>query len=208
MVFKYRSVSLCMRNSEITKNKVLKESIKLFNTKGYKTTSLSDITLATGFTKGAIYRHFENKEDLEIDAFETIMKKVFAVMHEKISENKNTKDKLFSVLDLFQSYISNPFIVGGCPLLNVAIEFDNTDSKLKLKGQKALETIRETLKIIIQNGKKHNQVKLDVNEGVFATIFIATIEGGIMMSNLKNNNKDILIIVNHLKHWIETTILS
>ena len=197
-----------MRNSEITKNKVLKESIKLFNTKGYKTTSLSDITLATGFTKGAIYRHFENKEDLEIDAFETIMKKVFAVMHEKISENKNTKDKLFSVLDLFQSYIFNPFIVGGCPLLNVAIEFDNTDSKLKLKGQKALETIRETLKIIIQNGKKHNQVKLDVNEGVFATIFIATIEGGIMMSNLKNNNKDILIIVNHLKHWIETTILN
>lgn len=208
MVFKYHSVSLYMRNSEITKNKVLKESIKLFNTKGYKTTSLSDITLATGFTKGAIYRHFENKEDLEIDAFETIMKKVFAVMHEKISENKNTKDKLFSVLDLFQSYISNPFIVGGCPLLNVAIEFDNTDSKLKLKGQKALETIRETLKIIIQNGKKHNQVKLDVNEGVFATIFIATIEGGIMMSNLKNNNKDILIIVNHLKHWIETTILN
>ena len=197
-----------MRNSEITKNKVLKESIKLFNTKGYKTTSLRDITLATGFTKGAIYRHFENKEDLEIDAFETIMQKVFTVMHQEISEYKNAKDKLFSVLDLFQSYISNPLIVGGCPLLNVAIEFDNTESKLKLKGQKALETIRETLKIIIQNGKKYNQIKLDLNEDTFATIFIATVEGGIMMSNLKNNNKDILIVVNHLKHWIEKDILS
>ena len=63
-----------MRNSEITKNKVLKESIKLFNTKGYKTTSLSDITLATGFTKGAIYRHFENKEDLEIVSKASISK--------------------------------------------------------------------------------------------------------------------------------------
>ncbi len=197
-----------MRNSEITKNKVLKESIKLFNTKGYKTTSLSDITLATGFTKGAIYRHFENKENLEIDAFETIMKKVFNVMHQKISENTNTKDKLFSVLDLFQSYISNPFIVGGCPLLNVAIEFDNIDSKLKLKGQKALETIRETLKIIIRNGIKHGQVKQDLKEDYFATVFIATVEGGIMMSNLKSNNKDILIIVKHLKSWIEKDILS
>ena len=197
-----------MRNSEITKNKVLKESIKLFNTKGYKTTSLSDITLATGFTKGAIYRHFENKENLEIDAFETIMKKVFNVMHQKISENTNTKDKLFSVLDLFQSYISNPFIVGGCPLLNVAIEFDSIDSKLKLKGQKALETIRETLKIIIRNGIKHGQVKQDLKEDYFATVFIATVEGGIMMSNLKSNNKDILIIVKHLKSWIEKDILS
>ena len=197
-----------MRNSEITKAKVLRESIKLFNTKGYKTTSLSDITLATGFTKGAIYRHFENKDELEIDAFETIMKKVFKVMHEKISEKKNAKDKLFSVLNLFQSYISNPFIVGGCPLLNVAIEFDNTKSKLKLKGQNALETIRETLKIIIQNGKKHNQVKQDVNDNLFATVFIATVEGGIMMSNLKNNNKDILLIVNHLKSWMEKEILN
>lgn len=197
-----------MRNSEFTKAIVLKESIKLFNTKGYKSTSLSDITLATGFTKGAIYSHFENKDELEIDAFETIMQKVFKVMHEKISKNKNAKDKLFSVLDLFQSYISNPFIVGGCPLLNVAIEFDNTESKLKLKGQKALETIRETLKIIIRNGKKHEQIKLDVNENLFATVFIATVEGGIMMSNLKNNNKDILLIVNHLKSWIEKDILS
>ena len=54
-----------MKSSEITKSKVLQEAITLFNTKGYRATSLSDITNATGLTKGAIYRHFENKEQLE-----------------------------------------------------------------------------------------------------------------------------------------------
>ena len=52
-----------MRNPEATKELIISKSADLFNTQGYKATSLSDITKATGYTKGAIYRHFENKED-------------------------------------------------------------------------------------------------------------------------------------------------
>ncbi|MEP2968608.1 TetR/AcrR family transcriptional regulator, partial [Nonlabens ulvanivorans] len=48
-----------MRNPQLTKDIIIKESADLFNTKGYKATSLSDITTATGFTKGAIYKHFK-----------------------------------------------------------------------------------------------------------------------------------------------------
>ncbi|MEP0479738.1 MAG: TetR family transcriptional regulator, partial [Nonlabens sp.] len=54
-----------MRDPEHTKATILKESANLFNAQGYKATSLSDITTATGLTKGAIYKHFKNKEDLE-----------------------------------------------------------------------------------------------------------------------------------------------
>ena len=54
-----------MRNPEQTREKILKKSGLLFNTQGYKATSISDITSATGFTKGAIYRHFKSKEELE-----------------------------------------------------------------------------------------------------------------------------------------------
>ena len=54
-----------MRNPDQTKGRILKKSGVLFNTQGYKATSISDITSATGFTKGAIYRHFKNKAVLE-----------------------------------------------------------------------------------------------------------------------------------------------
>ena len=41
----------------------------IFNKNGYAATSISDITNATGLTKGAIYGNFTNKEDLAIKCF-------------------------------------------------------------------------------------------------------------------------------------------
>ena len=42
-----------MRDPQGTRETILKKSGVLFNTQGYKATSISDITEATGFTKGA-----------------------------------------------------------------------------------------------------------------------------------------------------------
>ena len=196
-----------MRSSEITKAKVLKEATNLFNTKGYKSTSLSDITDATGLTKGAIYRHFENKECLEIEAFQKMMQAIFVALNEKIKAQNNTRDKLFCVLNLFQSYITNPLIIGGCPLLNVSVEVDDTNLELKQKAQQALTVFRDSVERIIINGKTHKQVGALVNEKLVATIMISTLEGGVMMSKLQNSNSDIEIVVNHLKNWIVSDIL-
>jgi TetR/AcrR family transcriptional regulator, transcriptional repressor for nem operon len=197
-----------MRQPQTTKEHVLTEATKLFNTKGYKTTSISDITTATGYTKGAIYRHFENKDALEMEAFEKMMSTVFTVLSYRIKSETTAKDKLFTLLDMFQNYITNPNIKGGCPLLNVAIEMDDTNDPLKKRAQKALTLLKSSIVTIIENGKKFNQVKSTVQENLFATIIIATLEGGIMMSKLQNDNKDISDLVIHLKSWITTDILK
>ena len=196
-----------MRQPAITKELVLSEATKLFNTKGYKTTSISDITSATGYTKGALYRHFESKEALEMEAFEKMMATIFTIMSTRIKAEDNTKDKLFSILDMFENYINKPYLKGGCPLLNVAIEMDDTNDPLKQKAQKALLLLKSSIITIIENGKKYKQVKATAKEGLIATIIIATLEGGIMMSKLQNDNKDISDVVMHLKNWIKDTIL-
>jgi TetR/AcrR family transcriptional regulator, transcriptional repressor for nem operon len=197
-----------MRQPETTKENVLIQATKLFNTKGYKTTSISDITTATGYTKGAIYRHFENKEALEMEAFEKMMSTVFTILSYRIKSEATVKDKLFSLLDMFQNYITNPYMKGGCPLLNVAVEMDDTNDPLKQRAQKALALLKSSIVTIIENGKKFNQVKSSVKENLFTTIIIASLEGGIMMSKLQNDNKDISDIVVHLKNWIKKDILT
>jgi TetR/AcrR family transcriptional regulator, transcriptional repressor for nem operon len=196
-----------MRQPEITKENVLIEATKLFNTKGYKTTSLSDITEATGYTKGAIYRHFENKNALEIEAFEKMMTTIFNILQSRVKSKGNTRDKLFSILEMFENYITNPYMKGGCPLLNVSIEMDDTKDPLKKKAQNALVILKDSIISIIENGKKFKQVKSTVNEKIFSTIIIATLEGGVMMSKLQNSNTDISDLVIHLKTWIIKDIL-
>ena len=62
-----------MRNPEITRQLIIDKSMGLFNIKGYQATSISDITQATGITKGAIYANFNNKEEVAIAAFESAL---------------------------------------------------------------------------------------------------------------------------------------
>src|SRR6187549_1937442 len=120
-----------MRNSELTKEKILKKSGLLFNTQGYKSTSISDITSSTGFTKGAIYRHFKSKEELEKETLFHLSSVMFEKLRERIKEKKNASEKLRAIFYNFESFVTDPPIKGGCPLLNVAIGADDAHPILR-----------------------------------------------------------------------------
>lgn len=47
-----------------TKERILIESLKLFAKKGYDAVSVSDISKKLDITKGALYRHYQNKRDI------------------------------------------------------------------------------------------------------------------------------------------------
>jgi len=59
---------------ENTAEFILSRTAPIFNKNGYVGTSLSDLTKATGLTKGAIYGNFLNKEDLALKAFQWNLK--------------------------------------------------------------------------------------------------------------------------------------
>lgn len=53
-----------LKYMKTTKENILRECFKLFLAKGYDGTSIPDIERATKITRGAIFHHFTNKEDI------------------------------------------------------------------------------------------------------------------------------------------------
>ncbi len=192
-----------MRNAEITKEKILSEAAALFNVKGFKGTSISDITTATGLTKGAIYRHFSDKEELEEHTFEYISARMVATFRTVIKSKNNAPDKLKAICDFFDSYIHNPVIAGGCPILNAGVESDDTMPGLNLRVSRLLNILQDSLEYTIRNGIEYGQIKPQTDPSVFATIFIATLEGAVLMSKIRNRDKEMNIIIKHLKSQID-----
>ena len=188
-----------MRNPEVTKETILKKSGILFNTQGYKATSLSNITDATGLTKGAIYRHFTSKDELEIETLTHLA----GIMNEKvrgrIKEQATAGNKLRAVVKFFESYISNPPVEGGCPLLNAAVEADDAHPELRKTALKILNGLRSSLISILEKGIYYKQLKRGIDKEMYATLFIASLEGAIMMSKLSGNDDDIKRIIKHLE---------
>lgn len=188
-----------MRNPDLTREKILKKSGILFNTQGYKATSLSDITEATGYTKGAIYRHFKSKEVLEKETLFHLSTIMFERVRAKIKDEKTAGDKLRAVIRFFQSYVTKPEVKGGCPLMNVAIEADDANPLLRREAVKILDILRDSVITILRNGVRFRQIRKDVDVEYYATIIIASLEGAIMMSKLRRNNDDIRRVIRHLE---------
>lgn len=196
-----------MRNPEATKEAILKKSGVLFNTNGYKATSISQITDATGFTKGAIYRHFNSKDELERETLTHLSSVLFDKLGTAIKAEKNAQGKLMTILHFFESYATNPPVKGGCPLLNAAIEADDAHPGLRKGALKMLSILRQSIVAILQNGIDHKQIKPGIDKDAYASLIIAMLEGGIMMSKLEGNNEDIRIVTKHLKSQLDQILL-
>ena len=191
-----------MRNPELTKETILEKSGRLFNTHGYKATSISHITDATGFTKGAVYRHFKSKEELEQASLFYLSSIMFDKIRRVIKRETTAGKKLRAVFSYFESYISAPPVEGGCPLLNAAIEADDAHPLLRGEAIKVLNILRDSLITILENGIKHDQIRAGIDKKYYATIIIASLEGAIMMSKLRGDSADIKRVITHLERSI------
>src|SRR5882672_10197156 len=148
-----------MRNRDETIGIILHQAGGLFNSHGYKATSLGHITAASGFTKGAIYRHFKSKEKLEEEALEYLSGIMFENLTKRIKSQTNAGDKLRTIVNFFESYMSKPPIKGGCPLLNVAVEADDGNVHLRKKANAILEILKNSIVHILARGIDYGQIR-------------------------------------------------
>lgn len=78
------------------KEHIINESFKLFVSKSYEQVVVSDIEAATGLTRGSIFYHIRNKEDLFIQVIDKfIVEKFLLFIKRKMRINKDTTLKGF-----------------------------------------------------------------------------------------------------------------
>ena len=56
---------------------------------------------------------------------------------------------------------------------------------------------------LIENGKRYSQIKPEVNSNKMANVFIAMVEGGVLLSKAYQNNKYISDVFDHIRYTIE-----
>jgi len=188
--------------SENTTHFIITTAASVFNRKGYAGTSLSDLTKATGLTKGAFYGNFKNKEDLAVQAFKQNVKRVILPLSQKLTVCSKIIDKLFTITDYYRHYYDNARQIGGCPLLNVSVDTRHTNPAL-FKAAKAISKKLETqLKEIIQTGVKNNELKKNIDPDKYAKNIYAMIEGAVFMSFTQGDKDYLTHMMNHVNDVI------
>ena len=122
------------KNPEEMKRKILVSAAKNFAKKGYAGTSLKDIALTAKISKGGLYHHFSNKEDLFVavcaENVNTTMKKTKDFFAKKQSVQPCKEDTLFDELSEFYDNV----VVGTKDLERLWIEgMMESDHNVKLR---------------------------------------------------------------------------
>lgn len=192
-----------MSKAQQTKARIIHQAAELFNQKGYAGSSIADIMQATGLKKGGIYNHFKSKDELALEAFDHAVNLVSQKIWSAVKSKRNAVERLQALVSSYLAYIDDPPIIGGCPILNTAIETDDSNSLLRDRALAAVNSWRSLITRIIKKGIKKGEVRSTVEPDTVATIIVATLEGAIMMSQLERNPVHLKRAVAHLQSYID-----
>lgn len=200
-----------MTKSEKTRLFIIEKSAALFNRKGYNGTSMSDIMEATGLSKGGIYGNFKRegldksgvKDEIAIAAFEHAVQKVYDAIKERTAVIEHTLDKLKAVVYFYRERVLDPPVEGGCPIQNTAVESDDMLPVLRERVQLAVVEWERRIMRLLEKGIEKGEVKADVDKQEFATLFIGTLEGGILLARVQHSVKPFEVMSRQLLFMIE-----
>jgi len=169
---------------ELTREQVIVEAAALFNQLGYANASVSDIMRATGLKKGGIYRHFESKEALGLLAFDFAVEQLGQRFRDALANKASAGERLRAIVGVYARIPSDPPVPGGCPVLNAAVEADDSNPALKRRVAKVMRDWHAYVTELVLQGQRKGELQRRVNATRFVTTLIASLEGAIMLSKL------------------------
>ncbi len=189
--------------AEKTRQFIIEKTAPVFNERGFAGTSMSDLTEATGLTKGSIYGNFENKDEVALAAFDYNFQKVTAYVKARILETENAIERLLVYPAVYRNFLKIPFLKPGCPILNTSTEADDTHPLLKEKANEALAFWKKSIENQVKRGIEKKQIKPATNPTQVAVILMSLIEGAIMQAKVTNRSGELKIAMDFLEAYIK-----
>jgi TetR/AcrR family transcriptional repressor of nem operon len=195
-----------MTKGQQTRQRIVAEAAPVFNQHGYAGSSLADLMKATGLEKGGIYRHFSSKEELAAEAFDYTWNEARRV---RLPDADPADGAIVWLKEVVANFINRRSpVAGGCPLLNTATESDDGNPILRARVTKALRNWVLRLETVLEDGAKRGEIRPGVDSRHVATIIVATLEGGLMMSRLERSDETLRTVQRHLDHYLDTEVAA
>jgi len=167
------------RHPENTRRKILQAAFEEFHRRGFQGGSLNQIVDSAGTTKGALFHHFENKNDLGYAVVnELIQPWIKECWFDPLSESLDPIADLKRLLrQTMKEEIAGGKYVQGCPLNNLAQEMSPLDEGFRQCIDKIYCSWRENLAAAFARGIKAGTVRKNVSPRRVAAFIVAAQAG-------------------------------
>jgi TetR/AcrR family transcriptional regulator, transcriptional repressor for nem operon len=170
-----------LRDPERTRERLLQAGFEEVYRSGFQSASIDTILAATNVTKGALYHHFDSKEELGHAIIEEIIARV---TRDKWSRPlQRARNPIHTLIAIVQATSVRPKDVeGGCPLANLAQEMSALDERFRKRLESIFQAWQEGIAAALRRGQSQGTVRRDLVPEETAGFLIAMYEGYVMLA--------------------------
>src|SRR5262245_25097386 len=182
------------KTPQVTRRKILHAAFNEFYKNGFQGGSLNNIVNAAGTTKGALFHHFEDKNDLGYAVLEEVIqpslkKQWFDSLSESIDPIQDIKNVFRKG---FKDHIKSGSVPQGCPLHNLAQEMSPLDEGFRHRIEQFYSRWREGLARLFATGIKKGKIRKDASPRDVAA-FIVAAQAGIMGTGKNSQSPQLMM---------------
>src|SRR4051812_5440012 len=163
------------KRKERTRTALLDAAVEVFVKRGFNAASLDEIAETAGYTRGAIYKHFESKEDLFFAVNERINEQSLEEFGRRFTDLTATAEHVHEIVSTWRDLMSSfaGFRIIGMEFLLYVLR--NPDVQKREQAQR--EKTRKLVAEFMEARAEEAGIELSMPAETLARIFLTTSDG-------------------------------
>jgi len=181
------------RRGRASRERIVERAAELFAARGIAATSLDEVLAAAGAGKGQFYHYFRGRDELAAAAVGQRCAQVVAGLAQALRD-------VSSLAELEQALAG--FIAGfeqmglpGCPIGTLATEVANHNEAARLEAAAGFDAWERLLADALERMRQRGELSADTPSAVLATGLLASIEGGMVLSQVRKDVASLRVAV-------------
>lgn len=181
------------RRGRASRERIVEHAAELIAERGVAATSLDEVLAAAGAGKSQLYHYFRGRDELVASAVGLRCAQVLAGLTQALGA-------VGSLEELEQALAG--FVAGfeqlglpGCPIGSLAAEVAERNEDARLQTAAAFDAWEQLFAGALERMRARGQLRADASPAVLATALLASIEGGMVLSQARKNPVSLHIAV-------------
>lgn len=187
------------------KDKIIQESLKLFSTKGYARTSMSDIGETAKVSRGGIFHHFKSKEDLLLavlsDARRFWQEKTLTGLDEIDKPVEKVRRLLENFRDRYLKDIEK--MPGGCVFVALSVQLDDLPPDLARELTRGFEQLKRMINQLLKQAKESGELRHEVSTEIATETIFSGMLGAAIIYSMEKSSTSLDNSINSLIDYLD-----
>ena len=187
-----------------SKTRLLDAALELVRTKGYEATTVDDVCESAGLTKGSFFHHFEDKEELAVEAaghFAQMAEGLFsAAPYRKLAD---PLDRLLGYVDFRKAILEGELPEFTCLLGTMVQETYETHPAIREACERHISGHAATLIADIAEAKRRHAPRAKWSAEGLALFTQAVLQGAFVLAKAMHGPEVAEESLSHLRRYLE-----